>query len=932
MTKCKLKTKIHRLTNYSYSISIVISLLTVQAFAGTTGKISGKVTNKSTGELLTGTNILLEGTSLGAASGLEGNYNILNLSPGIYSIKATMIGFKSLTVKNIQVRVDLTTRIDIELEESTILGEEVSVIAERPRVRLDITSSQSLVSAEEIEAMPVEEVEEIISLKAGVVRGTGGEIHIRGGRSGEIVYMIDGVPVNDNYNSSLGVEIENSAIAELQVISGTFNAEYGQAQSGIINIITKDGSPRFYRGQIEYYVGDYYTQNSELFINNDRFELSGIKDLQANLSGPILKDKLSFFAFVRFKDDEGFLFGKRLFETDSYNYEDLTGKLVPTTIIYDTTEIISDTLFIVDTTIVLGDGAIVPMNPSTQLSGEFKLTYQLNPKIKIRFGGRGSDTEFKSYSHKFRYNPDGDYTYFRRNSNYLLGWDQSLSNNSFFTLRYSRLYNESKNYYHNDSENSDIYNTDPRVFNPLRGTYFYVSGMRMGNFKRYTKSNLLKGDFVSQLNNNHKIRAGFIFSRDEVYLRSFSIQYNRNTNFTPVIPSPDTPGYENSISYTEYNHTPSLIGFYVQDKMEYLDIVLNVGLRYERFYPDGITPADFRDTFIDDPLTPAYRAMTREERMAFWYNEASVKAQWSPRIGVAHKISDKGSIHFSYGHFLQIPSYVYLYANPRFIIASGASSIIGNADLNPEKTVQYEVGLQQELTTDLTLEAVGFYKDVRGLLDTEIRENLLGDNYARYINRDYSNVRGFTLTLTKLASRGVYTTFDYTYSVAEGNASDPTTAFFDFLGGRDPEKQLVFLNWDQTHTLNIVTGYKSSPDFGITLLGSYGSGLPYTPSLSREITAFENSGRRPSQYKMDIRAFWGREIGGLKTTFIMNIYNLFNRKNERLVYSDTGRANYTFPITSSPPTYAVNTREEYIIRPDFYASPRSFKIGVRLTF
>jgi len=911
---------------------IFIGFLFVQTFAGTTGKISGNVTDKSTGEILTGTNIILEGSSSGAASGLDGNYVILNLSPGIYTLRATMIGYKSLVIENVQVTVDLTTKISIELEESAIIGEEVSVIAVRPRVRLDITSSQSFVTAEEIEMMPVEEIEQIIGLKAGVVYGTGGEIHIRGGRSGEIVYMIDGVPVNDNFNSSLGVEIENAVIAELQVISGTFNAEYGQAQSGIINIITKDGSLRNYKGQLEYYVGDYYTQNSELFMNNEQLEISGIKDLQANLSGPVIKDKLSFFAFGRFKDDEGFLFGKRLFNTDSYKFEESTGELIPTTIIFDTTEIISDTLFTVDTTIVLGDGAIVPMNPSTQLSGELKLIYQLSPKIKLRFGGRGSDTEFKSYTHKFRYNPEGDYTFFSRNSSYLIGWDQSLSNNSFLNIRFSHLYNERENYYNADSENPDIYNTDPRVFNPLTGTYFYISGMRMGNSKRYTKTNLIKGDFVNQLNNNHKIRAGFTYNRDEVYFRSFTLQYDRRTNFLPLIPSPDKPGYENSISYTEYNHKPSLLGFYIQDKMEYLDIVLNVGLRYERFSPDGVTPADFKDTFIDEPLSPVHREMTLEERQKIWFNEASVKAQWSPRIGVAHKISDKGSIHFSYGHFLQIPSYVYLYTNPRFIIASGASSTIGNADLEPEKTVQYEIGLQQELAEDITLEAIGFYKDVRGLLDTEIRENLIGDKYARYINRDYSNVRGFTLTLTKLASRGVYSTFDYTYSVAEGNASNPSSAFFDFLNGRDPEKQLVFLDWDQTHTINVVTGYRSSPNFGVSLLGSYGSGLPYTPSLSREITAFENSDRRPAQHRVDIRAFYGREIGGLKTSFILNIYNLFDRKNERLVYTDTGRADYTLNIIDSAPLYAVNTADEYIIRPDFYTSPRSYKLGVRVTF
>ncbi|HIB05750.1 MAG TPA: TonB-dependent receptor, partial [Candidatus Marinimicrobia bacterium] len=224
-----------------YWISIIICLvLTFQfTFAGITGKLSGKVTSKETGEPLIGANVMVDGTPLGAATDLDGNYFILQVPPGTYSVRFTMIGYQTLVMNDVRVRLDLTTTIDGALNESVVGLEEVVVQAERPMIQTDVTYSQANISSEEFEMLPVEEFEDVLSLQAGVVV-TGGEIHVRGGRGGEISYMVDGITVTDPYNSGIAVEIENNAIQELQFISGTFNAEYGQAMSAIVNIVTKD--------------------------------------------------------------------------------------------------------------------------------------------------------------------------------------------------------------------------------------------------------------------------------------------------------------------------------------------------------------------------------------------------------------------------------------------------------------------------------------------------------------------------------------------------------------------------------------------------------------------------------------------------------------------------------------------------------------------
>ena len=208
--------------------------------AGTTGKISGRVVDENNQPLI-GCNIIVKGTSYGAATNLAGEYFILNLPPGIYEISASMIGYGTVTVEGTQVIVDLTAKTDFFLKPETIEGEEIIVTAEKPTVRLDQTSMSAVVSSEDIENLPVTDVGDIIELQAGIVRDPNGGFHVRGGRSSEVSFWVDGVATTDSYDGSSGLEIENAGIQEVQVISGTFNAEYGQAMSGIVNVVTKDG-------------------------------------------------------------------------------------------------------------------------------------------------------------------------------------------------------------------------------------------------------------------------------------------------------------------------------------------------------------------------------------------------------------------------------------------------------------------------------------------------------------------------------------------------------------------------------------------------------------------------------------------------------------------------------------------------------------------
>jgi len=284
---------------FSFSI---LTAVTIPLYAGTTGKIVGVITDAETGEPLPGVNILLAGTMIGASTDMNGRYVILNVPPGIYQLEISMMGYQKMSIENVRVAVDFTTTINKALRTQVLdLGESVTVVAERPIVRMDLTSTSAIVSAEEIAEMPVEEFSDVMVMKAGVVKGANNAMHIRGGRSSEIVYMVDGIAVTNAFWGGSLLSVENNAIKELQVISGTFNAEYGQAMSGIVNIVTKEGSPKS-GFKLSSYIGDYYSNKTDKFMNIDDFDVTNFQNVDFSLTGPVplFSKNISFFTSGRY--------------------------------------------------------------------------------------------------------------------------------------------------------------------------------------------------------------------------------------------------------------------------------------------------------------------------------------------------------------------------------------------------------------------------------------------------------------------------------------------------------------------------------------------------------------------------------------------------------------------------------------------------------
>lgn len=897
----------------------LLLIFQIQVYAGITGKIAGKVTDAQTGEELIGINVLVDGTTMGAATGIDGTYIINNIEPGVYSLVFSGVGYQRQVVTNVRVSSDFTTRIDVQLSTEAIGLETVVVEAIRPMVRKDLTSSQTSIDDSQIKTLPVESINQLLSLQAGITKGAGGELHIRGGRSTEIAYNVNGVSAVNPYDFGRTVQISTNAIQELSVVSGTFNAEYGNALSGVVNTVTKEGGSK-YTGTISYYTGDYVSNATDVFLNIDDLDPVNNQVVEGTFGGPIplLEDNFTFFFSGRYNNDKGYLYGIRqhtVFDSVSRDPN------------------LANVLYLAQT----GDNSIVSMNPSIDINTTAKLTYKPIPTIKINYDLVYSNSDYKSYAHDYKYNPDANYNRLTWGLINSLEYRHAVSNSTFFSLKGSYSIYDFKRYLYplldaagnevsfNPNMSLDGLQADPRYQPDDKNTsyspYTFVSGgTQPEHFYQRSYTSEIKFDITSQVTNQHEVKFGLKGKWDTMDYVFFDVLRNRSNYLIPTIPDP----VDQQSSIDIYSRSPQQFSGYLQDKMEFESMILNAGLRVDYFNSNTV--------YAPDPFAPTENL-----------TDAEGKYTLSPRLGISFPITDAGIIHFSYGHFYQLPPFRFLYTNPNFEDIA-ALPVYGNANLNPEKTVTYEIGLQQQLNESLAFNVTGFYKDVRDLL--AIQQIRISSNsiYQKYVNKDYGNIKGITFSLSKrkMPDDLFGASVDYTFQVAEGNETGADAFFIDLQSGRQSEKIPVPLEWDQAHTLNGVITFGGDRDWTVTFVTSLSTGLPYTPQLyEQQIFLRTNSDRKPLQTNVDLLIDKSFMLYNTTLTIFLKVFNLFDTKNERLVYDDTGRANYSLEETKGGPQATneisklypgIKSATEYYSRPNYYSAPREVRVGLTLEF
>lgn len=886
---------------------ILASAFTTYLWAGTTGKLTGKVTDKKSKEPLAFVTVVVEGTKFGATTDINGDYVILNIPPGKYNVRAQYIGYAASVIEGVAISVDLTTTKNFELSESSVELSTVVVQAEATKLQKDITSSQSSVSADQISTLPVAELNDVIQLQAGVTTDANGGFHIRGGRASEVAYWVNGISITDVYDNSRGIDIDNSSVQELQVISGTFNAEYGNAMSGIVNTVTKEGGSDFH-GDIKAYGTDHVSNFSSYFPHINRpFNPARGYNLQGSLSGPVpfTANKLNFFVNGRYVYDDGYLYGERRYTVNG----------------------------------TPGDGSIVAMNWSKRYLGQANLSYWLTQAIKLNAEGLYSKDNYQDYDHAFRYNPDGNLNRFTNSYNGTFTLTHMLSSSTFYTLKGLYFFRDYKEYLYDSP-------SDPRYLHPdslsTVSYAFLTKGTNLHRFFRQTNSLGGKFDFTSQIASNHLLKFGIEAKTHRLQFDDYTLQplTVNNVQVIPFVPSiPD----ENTPNRTKYDNKPIEGSAYIQDKIEYQNIIINIGFRLDYFNSRGKVLVDPTDPNPNIALRPDLQNLPLAERLQYYYKNATPKWQLSPRFGVAYPISATGVVHFSYGHFLQIPPFQFLFNRGQFLVpeTGGPYGVYGNPDLEAQKTVMYEIGFRQEFLDEFTIDATGFYRDVRNWItagpNIQTRNLVL---YSTYMNKDYENVKGITLSVSKRLSNYYSVDLNYTYQVAEGSNSNPDDLFYAQNSGSEPPLTLNPMDWDQRHLLNanVYFGYEN---WGASLTARYGTGLPYTPSLNQAEadrgTALlfneTNSRRRPYQFVLDLKVDRGFELAGMRMNAFLRVFNLLDARTVVSVFGDTGEPDFTLTTANvGPDANRHNTVEEYIRYPYFYGEPRQVQLGLELSF
>ncbi|MEE1574013.1 MAG: TonB-dependent receptor, partial [Candidatus Neomarinimicrobiota bacterium] len=524
------------------------------------------------------------------------------------------------------------------------------------------------------------------------------------------------------------------------------------------------------------------------------------------------------------------------------------------------------------------------------------------------------------------------------------------------------------------------------------GPGFFTGGQQKGHSVRTMEDWGAKFDLTWQVNHTHSLKWGAQYIQHQLDNQWHEIrnEFDGETNQDDYEPEifGDTTVYADV-----YLVEPIDASAYIQDKMEFDEMVINFGIRYDYFDPNTFYPSDRRNpanqllfyvppdgmwnegeewTDLGNGLWDSTEVWDDLDSNGTWdegeewtdlgngewdstevwideleldmdmmstYPQAPVIEQVSPRFGLAYQLSDVAVLHFSYGHFFQLPPLYALYQNHSFLIPpSDYGTTIGNSRLKPEKTVTYEIGLWQALTRNVGLEVTLFYKDIYNLLSTKIISTYNQIEYGLFSNKDYGNVRGLEVKFD-YGSQSFNANMNYTLQYTRGNADSPQQSFDRAGGSMDPVNRFIPMSWDQRHTLNATVGYHSG-NFHMSATGYYDSGTPYTFSplgestLSR-INLYPNNDYKPAKYRADLTARYSLQLANMAgVNIFLTIYNLFDRLNEEWVNSQTGRAYTDIEENSEVLLHRSNFNdyEDVYQNPSMYSTPRMIKFGIKLTF
>ena len=874
------------MNNIKFTIINIIILSNLIFGSSDFGKIRGKIIAIEDSTGLIGVNISILDTDLGAVSDEKGNYTIIGISSGVYSVRFDYIGRQSKTFKNIYVESSLSTSLNVQLSQSVIESEAIIVSGARKIIQPDVTTSTVYIGQDEMQKLPVTELRDALMLQAGVFfdpipvlsstgRGHAGEsgsgearYTIRGGDQEEIMWMIDGfrtqsLTINARDAGGSFMNINSLAIKEIQILSGGFTAEYGNAQSGVVNVIMKEGQNKLEGGlQIS------YSPPGQRHFGNYLYDPETQKEYKDHMIGLFYDDSL-----MTFYQDTAFLY----FDTTSGHYIDTKyisnydgdidsvffGEpyLDPYWMSDYRTSQIYDYRTIPDYNIIATLGGPLPIfkNDWTfQLSGQLKkmaytlpnpresrdwynlnlsLSIPINSNLKIKLNAIHANEK-----HGFIGNTD-----WLLASKYYRGYGSVMDNYTQF-LSFNLTHSPRKNFYYNfklssysylfNQKPSDYTNTtDPGVDYVLTlwGFMRYPS-FPDEPFDKYSTAYKVKeksgdvstsADFNWQINYQFNLKFGFEYNHN--IIKSFY-----DYRFTAL--SLDVVEYQDRNLHETIN--PKQFASYIQGKMEFETMVLNLGVRYDFFDPNFKWFDDFNtynisiNSNFDDALDPDGDQIDENGNVKYGFENVLLQSRSflpsyqmvSPRFGVSFPITESTVLHYNYGHFYQMPPinrmrYFRYFRptplleqiieenrlaeqegrEPNHIPSAGSNHervVFLNVDpLPPQKTIMVEIGLKHNFRNKIFLNLVDYHRDIYdqsenviGLFDksfygwdpfTQSQSSVITDTP---LHGDFGDSRGLEIEARTLFSKNLNIDMNYSFSKVMQGRATPHKVIFDSTG------------------------------------------------------------------------------------------------------------------------------------------------------
>lgn len=885
-------------------VIIILSASQLTAFEYlASGKIVGKVTDESTGEPIPGANVLIEGTSMGAATDLKGEYFILNIPPGSYSVRASIIGYKTVIQTGVDVSINHTTNLHFQLEETVLEFEEsVIVTASRPLVEMDKTSTRHFVSAEEIAVRPTNDFISLLSSLPGIDQSATGELTVRRGSIDQVAFLIDGMRASNPLDYEPYTNINLSSIQELEIITGGFNAEYGQAQSGVFNIVTKEGTrklqvftemrwipPRkphwgtaFYDYSTNRYWENSHARHLQWWIDNpdqwvDQFGIPGNDPNAAMTPEAAYANYMQTHQpLTNYTNESGYI-GEIA----------IGGPLLP----------LNDVFFFVSgkmrsTPPVTGNSF---RERGEWLDGTAKLTYSINPSLKLMasafIGITKSNYGMEYLNDAFinSYGIESKYAYYdftgfpeNKSNGQTLQLTHVLNPSTFYQVQLSRIYRlRSQSTFPGDEdgwENGVPATDNLRATNEFGGSipggYSNLIGLyTSGYYYRGRDENLdwtLSADMTSQLNTRWQIKGGGDFS---YYILD---RFQEAKAFNAIEQAKYSP-YEGNL--------------YFQNKLEFEGLIINAGLRYDFYNPNDENFDDLFDPFGSFGKAPGEPGTPQK-------SPTKTYGQLSPRLGVSHPISENTVLHFSYGHFFQRANFgdygegtSVLGILNTYLTDPGtgiyAPYNLGNRNLKPRKTVEYEIGIEHNIG-GIVADITAYYKDITNTVRTITVFTREGARYYTSGNGDYGDSKGIEISLRKPLTGfwGGYLNYTYTAGI-NGRSGDPV--IIAPPGSNIQIGQILNIG-------DVVVYDRPRLKFGITFitppdldfLGGIFSNVQfaidyqaYYPNKNIASDVFSEAGsqfQRAADKNADIRIRKEFDFGFIKPAFFIELRNAFNDK------------------------------------------------------